>query len=177
MNSVILQTAARVLLPLLLLFSVVILIRGHNAPGGGFVGGLLAASAFTTYAMAYGTSAVRRLLKVDLQLIIGAGLLLAFVSGVPGLLFGGAFLQAFDKWLVFDAPGLGTLKIGPPLFFDIGVYLAVQGVCMMMIFELAEAEADPRRKAALGRPGVAPFETRAEALARAEAARREGATP
>ncbi|MEO0482023.1 MAG: Na+/H+ antiporter subunit B [Planctomycetota bacterium] len=143
MNSVIFQTAARALLPLLLLFSIVILIRGHNAPGGGFVGGLLAASAFTTYAMAFGTPAVRRMLHVQLHMIIGLGLLLAFASGVPGLI-GGSFLQAYDKWLVLETPGLGQLKIGTPLFFDIGVYFAVMGVCLMMIFELAEAEPERR---------------------------------
>lgn len=53
MDSIILRTAARYLMPLFLLFSVIILLRGHNAPGGGFIGGLLAAGAFVFYAIAY----------------------------------------------------------------------------------------------------------------------------
>ena len=60
MDSIILRTAARYLMPIFLLFSVIILLRGHNAPGGGFVGGLLAAGAFVFYALVYGVVAASR---------------------------------------------------------------------------------------------------------------------
>ena len=62
MNSIILRTATRFMLPLLILFSIVVLLRGHNQPGGGFVGGLLATSAFALYAMAFGVPAMHRIL-------------------------------------------------------------------------------------------------------------------
>ena len=83
MTSSILQTATRFLMPLLLLFAVFLLLRGHNEPGGGFVGGLVVAAAFVLYSIAYGVSASRRALLVEPSTLLGAGLLVAAGSGVP----------------------------------------------------------------------------------------------
>ncbi|MEO1008598.1 MAG: Na+/H+ antiporter subunit B [Planctomycetota bacterium] len=136
MNSVILRTATRFMLPLLVLFSIVVLLRGHNLPGGGFVGGLLATSAFVLYGMAFGVDSVYRLLRIPLTGYIAAGLGLAIASGLPGLLGGEPFL--YGQWTSVTLGGIGELKIGTPLFFDIGVYLTVLGVCLMMLLTLAE---------------------------------------
>ena len=81
MNSPIFRTAARLLMPLLLLFSVFLLFRGHNQPGGGFVGGLIAAAAFALYAIAFGVQRARQALLVRPMTLLGAGLLIALVSG------------------------------------------------------------------------------------------------
>ncbi len=137
MNSLVLQTASRFLLPLLLLLSVVILLRGHNTPGGGFVGGLLAASAFALQAMAFDVESARRMLRVNLLAMVGLGLTLALVSGFFSLAAGGPLL----KGLWFEAPVLGfddPIKLGTPVLFDIGVYLTVLGVVLTMIFTLQE---------------------------------------
>lgn len=136
MNSIILRTATRFMLPLLILFSIVVLLRGHNQPGGGFVGGLLATSAFALYAMAFGVPAMQRLLRVPLTTYIAVGLGMALVSGIPGLFEGGPFL--YGMWASFDLAGFGQLKIGTPLLFDIGVYFTVLGVCLLMLLTLAE---------------------------------------
>lgn len=136
MNSIILRTATRFMLPLLILFSVVVLLRGHNQPGGGFVGGLLATSAFALYSMAFGVPAMQRLLRVPLTTYIAVGLGMALVSGVPGLIEGGPFL--YGMWASFNLAGIGELKVGTPLLFDIGVYLTVLGVCLLMLLTLAE---------------------------------------
>ncbi len=136
MNSIILRTATRFMLPLLILFSVVVLLRGHNQPGGGFVGGLLATSAFALYSMAFGVPAMQRLLRVPLTTYIAVGLGMALVSGVPGLLEGGPFL--YGMWASFNLAGIGELKVGTPLLFDIGVYFTVLGVCLLMLLTLAE---------------------------------------
>lgn len=136
MNSIILRTATRFMLPLLILFSIVVLLRGHNQPGGGFVGGLLATSAFALYAMAFGVPAMQRLLRVPLTTYIAVGLGMALVSGIPGLIEGGPFL--YGMWASFDLAGFGQLKIGTPLLFDIGVYFTVLGVCLLMLLTLAE---------------------------------------
>lgn len=136
MTSLILQTAARYLLPLLLLFSLFIFWRGHNEPGGGFVGGLIAAAAFVLYAIAYDTGAARRILPVEPRVLIGLGLLLALVSGLIGMLSGQPFLTG--QWSVLDLPGFGAVEISTPLLFDLGVYLAVLGVTLVIIFALAE---------------------------------------
>jgi multicomponent Na+:H+ antiporter subunit A len=128
--SPIFQTAARLLMPLLLVFSVFLLLRGHNQPGGGFVGGLVAAAAFALYAIAFGVHRARQALLVRPLTLLGAGLLIALLSGVPAVLRGQPFLTAL--W----APG--SLPFGTPALFDGGVFLVVAGVVLMMIFSLAE---------------------------------------
>ena len=129
-DSPIFRTASRLLMPLLLLFSVFLLLRGHNEPGGGFVGGLVAAAAFALYAIAFGVKRARQALLVRPLTLLGAGLLIALCSGLPAVLRGQPFLTAL--W----APG--SLPLGTPAVFDVGVFLVVAGVVLMMIFSLAE---------------------------------------
>ncbi len=136
MESIVLRTATRYLLPLLLLFSVFVLLRGHNEPGGGFVGGLVAATAFALYAISYGVAPARQLLQITPRRLIGIGLLVAASSGLIGPLGGDPFMTA--RWDTREIPVIG--KLGTPLLFDIGVYLAVIGVSLTIIFALAEAE-------------------------------------
>ncbi|NDJ76345.1 MAG: Na+/H+ antiporter subunit B [Chloroflexi bacterium] len=136
MDSVVLRTATRYLLPLLLLFSVFALLRGHNEPGGGFVGGLVAATAFALYAVGYGVAAARQLLQTSPRRLIGIGLLVAASSGLIGMAWGDPFLTA--RWDTREIPVVG--KLGTPLLFDIGVYLVVIGVALTIIFALIEAE-------------------------------------
>ncbi|HET7620244.1 MAG TPA: Na+/H+ antiporter subunit B [Vicinamibacterales bacterium] len=135
MTSTILRTAARVLMPLLLLFAFFLLLRGHNQPGGGFVGGLVVAASFVLYSIAYGVDAARRALLVDPSTLLGAGLLTALASGVPGVLAGGPFMTA-----VWIQPGAASrsILVGTPLVFDIGVFLAVIGVVLTIVFTLAD---------------------------------------
>ena len=136
MTSSILQTAARFLMPLLLLFAVFLLLRGHNQPGGGFVGGLVVAASFVLYSIAFGVDAARRALLVGPSTLLGIGLLVALVSGLPGILAGQAFMTAI--WTTVAA-GSTAIAIGTPLVFDIGVFLAVIGVVLTIVFTLAEA--------------------------------------
>jgi multicomponent Na+:H+ antiporter subunit B len=135
-TSLILSTAARYLLPLLLLFSLFILIRGHNEPGGGFIGGLIAAAAFSLNAIAFDARSTRRTLRVDPRMLIPTGLSIALVSGMISLFFGEPFMSG--KWFRVFIPGLEQLDIGTPLVFDCGVYLLVLGVALTMILTLAE---------------------------------------
>jgi len=123
------------MLPLLLLFSIFLLYRGHNEPGGGFVGGLVAAGAFALYAMAYDVPGAKRLLRIEPRSLIGVGLLFAVGSGIIGIVMGAPFLTG--KWTTEDLPLLG--KVGTPLLFDIGVYLVVIGVVLTIIFSLMES--------------------------------------
>ena len=136
MNTLILRTATRYLLPLLILFSIFLLFRGHNEPGGGFVAGLVAAAAFSLYALAAGVADARHALQVDPHALIGSGLLLALLDGIMPFFFGQEFLTG--RWANLRLPLIGDLEIGSPLFFDIGVYLVVIGVVLMIIFSLAE---------------------------------------
>jgi multicomponent Na+:H+ antiporter subunit B len=136
MSSLILSTAARYLLPLLLLFSLFILIRGHNEPGGGFIGGLVAAAAFALNAVAFDARSTRRTLRIDPRVLIPTGLSIALVSGIVPLLYADNFMTG--KWFSIFVPGLEQLDIGTPLLFDCGVYLLVLGVALTMILTLAE---------------------------------------
>lgn len=136
MNSLILRTAARFLMTLLLLFSIFLLLRGHNEPGGGFVGGLVAASAFVLYALANNAAAARAALRIDTRTFIGAGLLLACASGAISLFEGKPYLTAV--WWDISFLGISHIELSTPLLFDIGVYLVVLGVVLTMILALAE---------------------------------------
>jgi multicomponent Na+:H+ antiporter subunit B len=136
MTSSILQTAVRLLMPLLLLFAVFLLLRGHNQPGGGFVGGLVVSASFVLYAIAFGVDAARRALLVQPSRLLGIGLLVALLSGLPGVIGGDPFMTAV--WTSFDT-GSTVIDLGTPLLFDIGVFLAVIGVVLTIVLTLADA--------------------------------------
>lgn len=137
MTSVILRTASRLLMTFLLLLSIFLLLRGHNQPGGGFIGGLVGASAFALYTIAYNVRAAREAFRLEPNTLIGIGLSLAVLSGLVAAFVGDAFLTGL--WLKFDLAGT-EIKLGTPLFFDIGVYFVVIGVTLTMIFALEEEQ-------------------------------------
>ena len=134
MNSIILATVSRLLTGLLLVFSVFLLLRGHNLPGGGFSGGLVAASAFVLFAFASGFPAARRVLVAPPRIIMGFGLVVAIVAGLAGNAVGLPFLTGL--WDKTPFPVVG--KLGTPLLFDTGVYFAVLGVTTLIVFSLGE---------------------------------------
>jgi multicomponent Na+:H+ antiporter subunit B len=136
MTSLIFSVVARGLAPLLLFFSVFLLLTGHHDPGGGFTGGMVAASAFVLHAIANDAASARRALRVPLPSLLGAGLLLAVASGVLPLFRGEPFLTSV--WLTIEMGGLGELELGSPLLFDLGVYLVVMGVTLAFVLSLAE---------------------------------------
>ena len=136
MFSVILSTASRYLLPLMLIFSFFLLLRGHNEPGGGFVGGLVAAAAYALYLIANGIQSAKKLLRVEPVYLIAFGLLLAITSAFISVFTGAEFMTAL--WTKNDFPVLG--KVGTPLLFDLGVYFLVLGIVLKIIFSLAEED-------------------------------------
>ena len=129
MSLLILRTATRYLVPLLLLFSVFLVWRGHHEPGGGFVGGLVAATAFVLIGLSDGPNAARGVLRVHPTRLVPLGLATSVVSGVVAMALGRPFLTG----LWSEALGLGT-----PLLFDLGVYLTVMGVVLSILLTLME---------------------------------------
>lgn len=129
---VILDRSVRVLFHPILMTSLYLLFAGHNQPGGGFVGGLVAGAAVAMQYVAGGIGEVRRLSRFRPWTILGAGLLLAFVTASVPLLVDGQVLETslFER----DVPLLGGLKVSSALFFDLGVYLLVVGL-VLMVFE------------------------------------------
>lgn len=136
MKSLILRATARFLLPLMLMFSLFLFLRGHNEPGGGFVAGLVAAGGYILYAMAYGVGEMRELLKMDPRSFIPLGLATVLVSALWPVLLGRPLLSGvWGKWNIGP---LGELKLGTPLLFDLGVYLGVFGVMLTIVLCLME---------------------------------------
>lgn len=135
MKTLILKTAANYLLPLLLLFSIFILFRGHYEPGGGFLGGLIASIAFVLHAFANGYANTLKLLRIHPGVLMPIGLMVSVLSGVLPMLSGDSFLTGM--WLDQPIPVIGT--IGTALFFDIGVYLVVYGITLTILFTISES--------------------------------------
>ena len=135
MNALILRSASRLLLPLALLFSLYLLWRGHNEPGGGFIGGLVAAAGFAVHGLPRGRAALLATLRWPPVTIAATGLMLAVLAGLPALLGGTPFLT--HQWQLWS----NGFVIGTTLLFDVGVYLAVIGaVSAFVSFYLDEGE-------------------------------------
>lgn len=124
MNTVIFRTIAPLIVAIMLVFSVYICLRGHNEPGGGFIGGLIAASAIAILGMADGAKGARQALRVDPLAIAGFGVFIAGFSGVLSLFTGSPFMTSI--WLYLEI-GQTTVPLSTPMVFDIGVYLVVFG--------------------------------------------------
>jgi multicomponent Na+:H+ antiporter subunit B len=136
MFSIILSTASRYLFPLMLIFSFFLFLRGHNEPGGGFVGGLVAAAAYALYLIANGVDEAKKLLKAEPIKLIALGLLLAVISAFISVVTGQDFMTGV--WAKNEFPVIG--KVGTPLLFDLGVYFLVLGIVLKIVFSLAEED-------------------------------------
>ena len=137
MNSVILRSGTRYLAGLLLVFSFYMMLRGHNEPGGGFIGGLTGATGFVLYAIACGTKDARAALRVMPQTIAIWGLGIALAAGLFAALFGDALFTG--QWLFIGATEDDKgLPLSSVLVFDIGVYLVVFGSILTLVFAMEE---------------------------------------
>lgn len=135
MNTLIFRTVAPFLTALMIVFSIFVLLRGHNEPGGGFIGGLIAASAFAIYGIAYGVAAARRALWFHPMSVAGAGLLLAVLSGLLSAFAGVPFMTGL--WIYPQLFGL-EVPLATVISFDIGVYLVVVGSITSIALALEE---------------------------------------
>lgn len=132
MKTLILRQATRFLVTLILMFSVFMLLRGHDHPGGGFIGGLIASIAFCLFLFVGDAADIRRLLRADPAAVGGVGLGVAILSGLIGTLVDGSpYLTS--KWFEF-----GGLHVGTPLLFDIGVYFVVIGAVLTLVLGIKE---------------------------------------
>lgn len=137
MDTLIFRTMAPYLTALMLLFSVFVLLRGHNAPGGGFIGGLIAASAFAIQGIANGVASVRRAMYFHPMSVAAAGLLAASAAGLLSIFFDVPFMTALWTFPhIFGA----EVALSTPLLFDTGVYLVVTGAITSIALALEERE-------------------------------------
>jgi multicomponent Na+:H+ antiporter subunit B len=140
MNTVIFRTIAPLIVAIMLVFSIYVMLRGHNEPGGGFIGGLIAASAIAVLGMAAGVLSVRRALKFDPMSYAGFGVFVGCLSGLASLFIEAPFMTSI--WLYLEV-GPTTIPLSTPLFFDIGVYFVVFGTLSAIALALEDDGGDP----------------------------------
>ncbi|MFW5707832.1 MAG: MnhB domain-containing protein [Bacteroidota bacterium] len=136
MESIILQIAARHMRPILIGLSLVVLYRGHNEPGGGFIGGLMFGAAYILYAMGFGVEKTQKSTFIDPINLTAFGLLIAVASGLPAIMLGESFMTG--EWVTLFKDTMLELKLGTPLLFDVGVYLTVAGMLKLVMFSIME---------------------------------------
>lgn len=135
-KSIIFQAAVKVLFPLIILISLFIFWRGHNLPGGGFIGGLVAGCGFLIVALAFGSEKARKIAMLSPEAYIAMGLLTGASSGLFGFLFQGSNDFMTSVWV--DIPVIGAL--GTPVMFDLGVYFLVLGFSLYVLLSLFQED-------------------------------------
>ncbi|MDO5645188.1 MAG: Na+/H+ antiporter subunit A [Dermabacter sp.] len=135
-RMVILEVITRIAFPLLIMFSIYLLIAGHNLPGGGFAGGLVGGLAITLRYLAGGRYELNEAAPVQAGALLGTGMVLAVLTGITPLLFGGTVFQSY-VW-IDTLPILGEVELASALVFDIGVYLIVIGLVLDFLRTLGE---------------------------------------
>ncbi|MBK5224873.1 MAG: hypothetical protein JJE52_18760 [Acidimicrobiia bacterium] len=136
------DVSAQLIFPAVIMASLWLLFAGHNQPGGGFVGGLLAGSAITLRYIAGGIEEVRRLSRFRPWTVLGSGLLLATATAAAPLLGGGEILEV--AYWSFNLPVLADTSLSSALLFDLGVYVTVVGMVLMAFESFGDAPPVPR---------------------------------
>jgi len=137
-NDVIFQTAAKFVTFIIFTFSFFIFMAGHNAPGGGFIGGLMGAGALVLVTLAFGMKLVRAVLPVNYRILTAVGLMIATLTGIGSFVFDVPFLS--HTFGYYDLPILGETELATATIFDLGVYLTVIGITMSIILTIGEDE-------------------------------------
>lgn len=135
-SDVILKTATKVLLFIIMTFSIYILFSGHNNPGGGFIAGLITASAILLLYVAFDVETAQEIIAIDFKIVGATGLGMALFTGIGAVIFNAPFLTQVYEYI--DIPIMGNIGIGSSLVFDLGVYLAVIGTTVTIIQSISE---------------------------------------
>ncbi len=141
-QTVILRTAVRIIVPLSLILATYIYFKGHQTPGGGFVGGLVLSVGLILHRMSEDEGSLRRMLPVRERTLIGWGLLFAVGTGVVAMVMGFPFLTSGHTEVHLPAgpgeTGVKTFHLASAMTFDLGVVLVVAGVVVGMINTLMD---------------------------------------
>ena len=141
MIEIYLRLVDLILTPVLVMLAIVLFLRGHDYPGGGFIAGLTIAAAIELHILARGAPDVRKRLGDYLLPIAGTGLLTAVTAALIGLYGGGFFKGVWTKFYLFDL----EIKIGTPQLFDLGVMMVVVGMTITYLLNLSEQGDDEER--------------------------------
>ncbi|MFD2638413.1 Na(+)/H(+) antiporter subunit B [Piscibacillus salipiscarius] len=134
-NDLILRTTTQLIAFILLGFSVYLFFAGHNAPGGGFIGGLMTSAAIILMYMTYGFDKIEKILPVNFRTLFVTGLLIATLAGIGSIFFGESFLSHTSEY--FNIPLLGEKHLATAMIFDLGVYLVVVGITLTIILSIS----------------------------------------
>ena len=137
-NDVILRTVVRVVVFIILTLGIYLFFAGHNAPGGGFIGGLVLGSAVVLMYLTYDIETVYKSMPFDFKKVAALGVLLATGSAIAALFFDEPFLQQTDDY--FTLPILGEVHLTTVTIFEAGVALTVIGVLVTIILSISEDE-------------------------------------
>ncbi|MNI16398.1 Na(+)/H(+) antiporter subunit B [compost metagenome] len=137
-TDVYLQTATKILVFIIMTFSIYILFAGHHNPGGGFIGGLITASALVLFYIAFDLQSVRDIIPVDFNQLAAAGVIVAVLTGTASFLFDVPFLT--QTFTYVNLPLLGKTELASAVIFDLGVYMTVIGTTMTIITSISEDE-------------------------------------
>ncbi|MCT4795495.1 MULTISPECIES: Na(+)/H(+) antiporter subunit B [Exiguobacterium] len=135
-SNLMLHSITRVVTFILLAFSIYLFFAGHNSPGGGFIGGLMTASALLLMYLGFDMKRVKKAIPFNFTTMIAVGLLVALFTGVSSMLFGYPFLTQFFEY--YDLPVLGNTELSTALPFDLGIYLVVVAIALTIILAIAE---------------------------------------
>ncbi|WP_077326446.1 Na(+)/H(+) antiporter subunit B [Virgibacillus siamensis] len=135
-NDLILRTTTSIIVFILLGFSIYLLLAGHNSPGGGFIGGLITASAIMLLYISYGSETIEKILPINYRLLVPIGLLLALGTGIGSFFFSVPFLS--HTYGYFHIPFFGELELATAMLFDTGVYITVLGVTLTIILSISK---------------------------------------
>ncbi|MFT6122589.1 MAG: multicomponent K+:H+ antiporter subunit A [Oleiphilaceae bacterium] len=136
------EIVSQSLLPLALLVSVYIFLRGHNVPGGGFIAGLITSVAIIQQYIAHGVHWIKPRIKIDYQWLIAGGILIATATGIGSWIFDKPFLSTWFDY--FHLPWIGEFELASAMVFDLGVYLTVVGSVMLILANLGKLTTSER---------------------------------
>lgn len=131
MKNIVLERIVSLFLYVMVGFALFLLFRGHSRPGGGFIGGIIAAAGFLLYGIVFGSEKVLEKIKVDPRYILGTGLLVAFLAAISPMMMGKPPLTGM--WIT-----LAGIPLGTPLLFDIGVFILVVGMIVSIFTNIMD---------------------------------------
>jgi len=135
-NDVILQSITKLVVFIILTLALYLFFSGHNAPGGGFVGGLVLASAIILLFLAFDIETVTEGIPIDFKIVAALGAFIAVSTGLASLIFDVPFLS--QTFAYFNLPGLGETELSTVTIFETGVALTVVGVVVTIILSISE---------------------------------------
>jgi len=135
-NEVILQSISKIVVFIILTLALYLFFSGHHAPGGGFIGGLVLASAFVLILLAYDIETLKQGIPIDFKLVAATGSLLVLLSGILSIVFGHTFL--YQSFVFLNIPVYGEVELSSVTFFELGVALTVLGVVVTIILSISE---------------------------------------